>query len=255
MSIYYCSNNRVFPLENWDDKDKSKDHLRAVSNSEITSIPNEVKAYRVVVGRSPSKNPDPHDSAVARLHRRYIFPLPPSYMKRGYPQEFTLLTLLCPKLQSPVSTTKMKYWGTLTCLYGTLNSTQIPILEKAISAQQRGFLVEAEQIILHHLAPVERHPVIAIALADVYDHQGLAWRRAKVLHTTLLNYGAWSQDAVGNERLLLKILHADATIRSDGLMRTSLDNMLHEKRILDNFSMLTATEVEVSTMSSVFEID
>lgn len=118
-----------------------------------------------------------------------------------------------------------------------------------MSAHRRGFLVDAEHIILDQLAPVERHPVITIALADIYESQGLEQQRAKVLHRTLLGHATWSQDAVGNERLLLKILHADATVRSEGLMRMSLNKVLDESRILAGFSILTATEVEVSIMS------
>ena len=147
----------------------------------------------------------------------------------------------------------MKFWGDLSCLYGTLDPSQVSILEEAISAHHRGFLVDAEEIILNQLAPVERHPVIAITLADIYESQGLERTRAEVLHRTLLGHAAWSTDAVGNERLLLKILHAGAILWCDGLMRTSLKNVVDETTIRAGFSLLTASEVEVRVTTSMSE--
>ncbi len=147
----------------------------------------------------------------------------------------------------------MKFWGDLSCLYSTLDSSQVLILEEAISAHHRGFLIDAEQIILNQLAPVERHPVIAISLADIYESQGLERRRAELLHRTLLSHAASSEDPVGNERVLLRILHANAILFSDGLMTTSLHSVIDEGRVLAGFSLLTASEVEVSATTSRYE--
>ena len=75
---------------------------------------------------------------------------------------------------------------------------------------------EAETIILERLPSSERFPVIAIALADIYDSQGSCSRREDVLHKALHNSLSWSHTAVGNEKLLLKTLRADAAIEWQG---------------------------------------
>ena len=67
----------------------------------------------------------------------------------------------------------MPTWGNISCLYPAIGYKNALVLEEVISVHERGKFKEAEMIILKKLPSSERFPVIAIALADIYESQGL----------------------------------------------------------------------------------
>ena len=150
------------------------------------------------------------------------------------------------KFQPMDITVNMRSWGNLTHLYPSLNPIIIPILEKALSAHRRGHLVEAEAIILQELPPSSTTPTIAIALADVYESQGFEFKRARVLEEALEQSAEWSSSVNDNVLLLLRILVADATIRSRGTMESMYTTLMSHKEDVVGFEINKSTEVEVS---------
>ena len=140
---------------------------------------------------------------------------------------------------------KMPSWGNIVDLYPTLTAPVIESLEKALSAHQRGHLYEAERIILEDLPPSSTNPVIAIALADVYESQGLDYKRAKVLEDALEDPSEWPTE-IGNEFTLIRVLAADAVIRSRGSLDSMYDMLMLDKAEVTGFDLNKATDIEAS---------
>lgn len=140
---------------------------------------------------------------------------------------------------------KMPSWGNIVDLYPNLTAPVVERLEKALSAHQRGHLYEAERIILEELPPSSANPVIAIALADVYESQGLDYKRAKVLEDALEDPSEWPTE-IGNEFTLLRVLAADAVIRSRGSLDSMYDMLMLDKADVTGFDLNKATDIEVN---------
>ena len=139
----------------------------------------------------------------------------------------------------------MDYWGNLDCLYNTLQPSDRDTLERAISLHRRGFLAEAEDCILANF-PEPQVPVVAIALADIYETRGLERKRAAVLDKASQHLATQTHASSGNEKLLIRILLADALARGGGELGRAVDKIENLQQMFRHFVATNGTEVEAS---------
>ena len=137
-------------------------------------------------------------------------------------------------------------WGDLSCLYTTLeNEEQQRRLEEAISLHQRGFYSEAASTLVRQFPHYDQVPVLAISLSDIYESCGLAEKRTEVLEKVTRQAVHWREKAVGNVELLIKMLLANATMISRGMMRQAMVDAVWVRNELRSLSLTEVTSIEV----------
>ncbi len=141
-------------------------------------------------------------------------------------------------------------WSTLTSLHHTLQPDDVPILEEAVCAQLRGEYVKAKTIIEDRLSSSLSLPVVAIAMADVYDGMGLERQRLEVLKRALSDKKFCSRRTQGNEWLLLRIIRALAEILCDGGLHYWYRQILADRKKIALFEYNEANDIDVNSVPS-----
>ena len=140
---------------------------------------------------------------------------------------------------------EMRYWGHFSDLYGSLTTSEVQSLEKAIRARKLGRLRDARAIWDRELPPSHLVPVLALEKSELEGRFGFEKSRFQVLDEALASQAAWRENPVGHEVDLLTILRSEAKLMAEGMLHQALLSARNLRGILESVPLDTWTDIEV----------